>query len=187
MTKLPWLNLPNAITLARILLVPLFVWILLADSDKSSPSRWWAVGLFVLAIATDGVDGSIARARGLVTNLGKILDPIADKALIGGGLIVLSILNELSWWITGIILFRELGITVYRLIVVKKRVIAASSGGKLKTILQGITLGFLLSPLDYYFGWLVGLELALIWATVAVTVFTGIQYVVAAWRGTHHV
>ena len=178
--RFKWINVPNAITSARILLVPVFIWLLLVNPDKHDLTRWWVVAIFVLAMSTDGLDGAIARRKGLITNLGKILDPIADKALIGGGLVILSYLGELNWWATALILVRELGITVYRLIVVKKRVIAASSGGKVKTVLQSVMLGLLLSPFDYYLPWLVGVELVLVWATVAVTLYTGGQYVVAA-------
>ncbi|MFM5904764.1 MAG: CDP-diacylglycerol--glycerol-3-phosphate 3-phosphatidyltransferase [Micrococcales bacterium] len=177
----PW-NLPNAITVVRILLVPLFIWLLVSFPDKTNLERWFATALYVLAIATDGLDGSIARRRGLVTNLGKILDPIADKALIGGALVVLSVLNEVSWWATALILVRELGITAYRFVVIRKRVIAASAGGKIKTIMQGIVLGFLLSPLDLFIPYLREVEFLALWLTVAVTLFTGFQYLWAARR-----
>lgn len=179
--KSDWLNLPNTITLARIATVPFFVWVLL-DVSKEDPWRWAAVALFVAAIATDGVDGAIARSRGLVTDLGKLLDPIADKVLIGGALVVLSVLGEVDWIFTTLILIRELGITVYRVLVLKDRVIAANAGGKTKTIMQGITLGFLLSPLDVYFPWLAPIELAALYLTTAVTLLTGIHYLVVAAR-----
>lgn len=166
-------NLPNAITVARILLVPLFVWLEL-HFPQGSLSGWWGVGVFVLAISTDGVDGAIARRQGLVTNLGKILDPIADKALTGAGFFLLSWLGYIPWWVTVLVLIREIGITVYRLVVVRRRVIAASSGGKLKTTLQGIVIPLLLAP-DFGIPW--QFKAVLLWATVAVTVFTGLQYV----------
>lgn len=181
------LNLPNIITILRILLVPAFVAILFsgstnADASHNAPYRWVATALFILAISTDGLDGSIARKRGLVTNLGKLLDPIADKALIGGALIALSLLGDIGWWATIAILVRELGITVFRLIVVRKRVIAASAGGKLKTILQSITVGLVLSPFDALLGdWVNILEFALTVLTVAITVLTGLQYI---WNAT---
>ncbi len=171
-----WLNLPNSITLARIASVPLFMFVILNHSEKYDPLRWLAVFIFVLAIATDGVDGAIARKRGLVTNLGKLLDPIADKALIGGALISLSLIGELGWIVTLLILVREVGITAYRMLVIRKRVVAASAGGKAKTILQGITFGFLLSPLDFYFTWIAPLEQFALFVTVIVTIWTGIAY-----------
>ena len=174
-----WLNLPNMITLSRIATVPFFVAVLFTV-DKADPWRWFAVFLFVLAIATDGVDGAIARSRGLVTDLGKLLDPIADKVLIGGALVSLSMLGEVGWVFTILILVREVGITIYRMLVIKNRVIAANAGGKTKTIMQGITVGFLLSPLDLYFGWIAPLELTALYLTTAVTLVTGIHYLVAA-------
>jgi CDP-diacylglycerol--glycerol-3-phosphate 3-phosphatidyltransferase len=170
-------NLPNLITLIRIAFVPLFIWLLFVAPEKHSVERWLSVALFVLAIATDGVDGAIARRKNLVTNLGKLLDPIADKALLGGALVSLSILGELPWWITVVILLRELGITAYRLIVIKRRVIAAAGGGKLKTILQSVAVGFLLSPLDALLPWLVPVEQVLIYLALLVTLTSGIQFI----------
>ena len=171
------LNLPNSITVARIALVPIFITLLFAAPERQSWQRWFAVFFFVLAISTDGIDGAIARKRNLVTNLGKLLDPIADKALIGGALVSLSILGDLSWYITAAILIRELGITIYRLIVAKRRVLAASGGGKFKTIIQSIAIGFLISPLDSYFGWLKPVELVLVYTALIATIVTGLQYI----------
>ncbi len=173
------MNLPNLITIIRIVFVPLFIWLLFISAEKQSLERWLSVAIFVLAIATDGVDGAIARRKNLVTNLGKLLDPIADKALLGGALVSLSILGELPWWITIVILVRELGITFYRLVVAKRRVIAAAGGGKLKTILQSVAVGFLLSPLDVLLPWLVPVEQILLYAALLVTLTSGIQFVVA--------
>ncbi|MCF8535450.1 MAG: CDP-diacylglycerol--glycerol-3-phosphate 3-phosphatidyltransferase [Rhodoluna sp.] len=171
------LNLPNSITLLRILLVPVFITLLFASPEKSGVERWVATAIFVIAISTDGIDGAIARKRNLITNLGKLLDPIADKALIGGALVSLSILGELSWFITGAILFREFAITIYRLVVAKRRVLAASPGGKFKTVMQSIAIGFLLSPFDYYFPWLIPIEMVLIYFALFVTIITAIQYI----------
>lgn len=177
----PW-NLPNAITVARILAVPFFVWSLVAIADTESPMRWFSVLIFIVIMASDGIDGAIARKRGLITNFGKILDPIADKALLGGALITLSVLGEIPWWVTVVILVRELGITVYRLVVIKKRVIAASGGGKLKTIVQAIMVGFVVSPLT---AWFPGdayeaFELALVNIATILTIYSGLQYLIAA-------
>jgi CDP-diacylglycerol--glycerol-3-phosphate 3-phosphatidyltransferase len=170
----------NLITLSRIALVPFVLWVLFAEPDRGSGWRWLAVLLFVLSAATDGVDGAVARRRGEVTNLGKILDPIADKLLIGGALVSLSILGEVSWWITGVILVRELGITAYRFAVIRNRVIAASGGGKLKTVMQSIMIGFLLSPSNWMpWGVQPWVEGALIAVAVVLTVWTGIAYLVA--------
>jgi CDP-diacylglycerol--glycerol-3-phosphate 3-phosphatidyltransferase len=170
----------NLITLSRIALVPFVLWVLFAEPDRGSAWRGFAVLLFVLSAATDGVDGAVARRRGEVTNLGKILDPIADKLLIGGALVSLSILGEVSWWVTGVILVRELGITAYRFAVIRNRVIAASGGGKLKTVMQSIMVGFLLSPANWMpWGVQPWVEGALIAVAVVLTIWTGIAYLVA--------
>jgi CDP-diacylglycerol--glycerol-3-phosphate 3-phosphatidyltransferase len=170
----------NLITLLRIALVPFVVWVVFAEPDRGSAWRWLAVLLFVISAATDGVDGAVARKRGEVTNLGKLLDPIADKLLIGGVLVSLSILGEVDWSITGIILVREIGITIYRFAVIRDRVIAASGGGKLKTIMQSIMVGFLLSPANWMpFGVQPYVEFGLIWVSVVLTVWTGIGYLAA--------
>jgi CDP-diacylglycerol--glycerol-3-phosphate 3-phosphatidyltransferase len=175
-------NLPNIITMARILCVPFFVWSLFAI-DPNSTARWFSVLIFIVIMISDGVDGAIARKRGLITNLGKLLDPIADKALLGGALVALSVLGEFSWWVTAVILLRELGITAYRLVVVQREVVAASSGGKLKTILQSVLIGSLASPLEFVFApWYINLESALTVIVVLITVYTGVQYLIAAGR-----
>jgi len=172
--------LANLITLARIGMVPFVLWVVFAEPDRSSAWRWLAVLLFVLSSATDGVDGAIARKRGEVTNLGKLLDPIADKLLIGGVLVALSMLGQVDWSITAIILVREVAITIYRFAVIKDRVIAASGGGKLKTVMQSIMVGFLLSPANWMpFGVQPYVEFGLIWVSVVLTVWTGVGYLAA--------
>lgn len=182
-TSNPW-NLPNAITMARILAVPFFIWSLVSVSNDESPMRWFSVLIFIVIMASDGVDGAIARKRGIVTDLGKLLDPIADKALLGGALVTLSVLGEIAWWVTIVILVRELGITVYRLVVVNQKVIAASSGGKMKTIFQGVMVGFVVSPLTAWFpfDWYFLFEDGLVLVSVVLTVYSGLQYVMAAVR-----
>lgn len=178
-------NLPNVITLVRILLAPLFVWMLLVDPSGDGALRWWATVLFVLAIATDGLDGAIARSRGLVTDLGKLLDPIADKVLIGGALISLSILGELPWWVTILILVREVGITVYRFVVISDGVVAASRGGKLKTVVQAVAISAALAPLWVIAGftpWIYWFDGILMTAAVVLTVATGLEYLWHAWQ-----
>ncbi|HEY8282354.1 MAG TPA: CDP-diacylglycerol--glycerol-3-phosphate 3-phosphatidyltransferase [Leifsonia sp.] len=176
-------NVANLITVVRILLAPVFVWMLLADAGHDGPLRWAAAVLFVLAIATDGVDGAIARRNHLVTDLGKLLDPIADKVLTGGALISLSILGELPWWVTVVILVREVGITVYRFVVIRQGVIAASRGGKLKTVVQSVAISLALFPLWTVFGgwvhWVNGIAMAL---AVILTVVTGVDYLWQAWK-----
>lgn len=176
------MNLPNLITMARIALAPLFIWVLFLFQNQAAHERWIVVFLFVLASATDGVDGALARKRNQVTDLGKLLDPIADKVLIGGALIALSVLGQIDWWITLIILVREVGITVYRLVVIKDRVIAASGGGKLKTIMQSIAVGFYLSPLAGYWAPLGVLQSGILYFALILTLVSGIQYLAAARR-----
>jgi CDP-diacylglycerol--glycerol-3-phosphate 3-phosphatidyltransferase len=176
-------NLPNAITVVRILLAPVFFWLLLADGGQDGEIRIAAALLFIVAIATDGIDGHIARSRGLVTDLGKLLDPIADKVLTGAALVGLSILAELPWWVTIVILVREIGITVFRMAVLSDRVIPASRGGKLKTIVQSIAISLALLPLWAVLGewvhWLNGITMT---AAVVLTVATGIDYLADAAR-----
>ena len=133
-------NIANIITVIRIFMAPAFVWLLLADEGQMGALRLVAALLFIVAILTDSVDGILARRQNLITDLGKILDPIADKVLIGGALVALSILGEVPWWVTIVILVREIGITVFRFVVIRSRVIAASRGGNLKTVLQAVTL-----------------------------------------------
>jgi CDP-diacylglycerol--glycerol-3-phosphate 3-phosphatidyltransferase len=176
-------NLANVITVIRILLAPLFFWLLLLDAGELGATRYVAAALFVIAIGTDSVDGILARRQNLVTDLGKILDPIADKLLTGGALVCLSILGELAWWVTAIILVRELGITVYRMAVLRNRVIPASAGGKLKTVLQAVAIGFFLTPLWTLLGdWMHWVNGALMTAAVLATVVSGIDYLVKAVR-----
>lgn len=167
-------NIANALTMVRIALVPLFVWLLFLDGTGW---RLAAFAVFAAASITDKIDGDIARARGLVTDFGKIADPIADKALTGAALVSLSAMGELWWWVTAVIMVREIGITVLRFVVIRHGVIPASKGGKLKTMLQVIAIGFYIlpGPLDYVRWVTMG-------AALAVTVVTGVDYLVRAWR-----
>lgn len=172
-------NLPNAITIVRILLAPVCFWLILADQGDDVVLRWLATGLFVLAIATDGLDGHLARSRGLITDLGKLLDPIADKLLTSGALVCLSILGELPWWVTALIVVREVGITVWRLVELRRgNVVPASSGGKLKTVVQAVAISFALAPLPALLGdWVDWLNTALMTVALALTVWSGASYV----------
>ena len=172
----PLLNLANVLTVLRIVLVPLFVVLLLEDTALT---RWAAYVVFLVALVTDRIDGQVARSRGLVTTFGTVADPIADKALIGAALIGLSYLGGLWWWVTVLVLGRELAITLLRFVVIRHGVIPASRGGKLKTTLQGTALGFLLVPLGGpvpYIGY------AIMAAAVVVTLVTGVDYFVQAHR-----
>lgn len=174
-------NIANIITVVRILLAPLFLWLVLLDGGEHGVWRMVAAALFIAAIATDGLDGAIARRRNLVTNSGIILDPIADKILIGGALIALALVSELPWWVVVVILTREIGITLFRLAVLSDRVIPASRGGKLKTILQAITLSSWLVPSWVLLGeWVLTLNWVLMGGVILVTLATGLDYL---WKG----
>jgi CDP-diacylglycerol---glycerol-3-phosphate 3-phosphatidyltransferase len=180
-------NLPNALTTLRILMVPFFAWALLVEDGESIMWRCIAWAVFVAAMVTDKVDGDIARSRGLVTNFGKIADPIADKALTGMAFVGLSVIGELWWWVTILVLVREWGITLLRLWVIRYGVMAAGSGGKLKTVLQSVALGAFILPLKILEGeWgsfasvLWWMAAALMAAAITLTVVTGVDYVMKA-------
>ena len=177
-------NLPNAITVVRIIMAPVFFCLLLADAGEYGPMRWWAAVLFIVAISTDWVDGWLARSRGLVTDVGKILDPIADKLLTSGALVCLSILGELPWWITIVIVVREVGITVWRFVELGRgTVVPASSGGKLKTLTQAIAISLFLTPLWTIVGdWIIWVNWAFMIAALVLTVWSGLLYVRDAFR-----
>lgn len=176
----PTLNIANVLTTIRIIMVPFFVWALFADNSAQGVWRWVALGLFVVAMYTDKLDGDLARSRGLITNFGKIADPIADKLLTGSALVSLSILAELPWWVTIVILVREWGITLLRVAVIRYGVIAANMGGKIKTVLQAVVIGLYLLPWTHTIGWLHAVAWALMLLTVAVTVVTGVEYIFKA-------
>ncbi|WP_290705779.1 MULTISPECIES: CDP-diacylglycerol--glycerol-3-phosphate 3-phosphatidyltransferase [Gordonia] len=170
-------NIANYLTVLRLLLVPVFVAILFVDDGQSAWWRWAAFVVFVAAAVTDQVDGRLARKYGLVTDFGKIADPIADKALIGAALIGLSILGILPWWVTAVIIARELGVTLLRFWVLRHGVIPASRGGKLKTLLQAIAIGVYLLPLPHPWEWAAHIVMG---AALVVTVVTGVEYVYQA-------
>lgn len=165
-------NLPNALTMLRLLLVPVFGYLLAVDT---ATSRWAAAVVFVLASLTDLADGAIARSRNLVTTFGKVADPIADKTLTGVALLGLSILGELPWWVTIVILGREIGITLARFFVIRHGVIPASRGGKAKTVTQMLAIFLYLIPAT---GWLADLRWPAMLLAVALTILTGIDYIV---------
>ncbi|HET9186851.1 MAG TPA: CDP-alcohol phosphatidyltransferase family protein, partial [Acidothermaceae bacterium] len=139
--------------------------------------RLTATAVFVIASLTDRVDGEIARRREIVTDFGKIADPIADKALTGAALIGLSAIGDLAWWVTVVILAREIGVTLLRFWVIRRGVIAASRGGKVKTVVQAVAIGLYLLPINAFWGsvrwWLMGVALI-------VTIATGLDYVARA-------
>lgn len=166
----------------RIALVPVFIWFMAADASEQGLLRWLAVLAFAVAMYTDQLDGQIARSRNLVTDFGKIADPIADKLLTGSALVLLSVLGELPWWITIVILVREWGITALRFVVIRYGVMPASPGGKLKTVLQTLALGLYILPLRDLAPAVPAVAFAVMLAAVAVTVATGVDYVVKALR-----
>ncbi|MEU3631667.1 CDP-diacylglycerol--glycerol-3-phosphate 3-phosphatidyltransferase [Streptomyces fradiae] len=167
-------NIANILTMLRLVLVPAFVVLLLQDGGYDPAWRAWAWAAFAVAMITDVFDGHLARTYNLVTDFGKIADPIADKAIMAAGLICLSALGDLPWWVTGVILFRELGITLMRFWVIRHGVIPASRGGKMKTLAQGTAVGMyvlaLTGPLATLRWWVMALA-------VVLTVATGLDYV----------
>ena len=175
----PLVNVANALTVVRFVLVPVFLVVLFVDSGQSAAWRWAAFAVFAVASLTDTFDGDLARRWGLVTDFGKIADPIADKALTGAALVGLSILGELAWWITLTIAARELAVTLLRFWVLRHGVIPASRGGKIKTVLQTLALGLAIMPLPAFFRPGVGVLMV---AAVVVTVVTGADYLVRALR-----
>jgi CDP-diacylglycerol---glycerol-3-phosphate 3-phosphatidyltransferase len=170
-------NIANILTVLRIFLVPVFVVCLV---HGGTAWRLAALAAFVGASATDFLDGQLARKRGLVTDFGKIADPIADKALTGAALITLTAIGELPGWVTALILAREIGITVLRFAVIKRGVIAASQGGKLKTLLQIIAICLYVLPPSLGLPDVV--KEAVMGAALVVTLVTGGDYVIRAVR-----
>ncbi|MEO7125897.1 MAG: CDP-diacylglycerol--glycerol-3-phosphate 3-phosphatidyltransferase [Nakamurella sp.] len=177
------MNLPNLLTMLRMLLVPIFVAVLFIDGGNETSARWWAGAVFAVAAITDRYDGQIARSRGQVTDFGKIADPIADKALIGAALVGLSVLHEIFWWVTVVILVREVGITLLRFMILRYGVIAASPGGKLKTLIQVVAIGLYIIPLNVLSiptGLLTWGRGGLMGVAIVLTLATGIDYLARA-------
>ena len=179
----PLWNIANILTVSRLVMVPLLVWFMFLDG-----LGWHlaAFTIFVIAAITDRVDGELARRRNLVTDFGKIADPIADKALTGAALVVLSLQGDLWWWVTIAILVREWGITALRLAVIRYGVMPASKGGKLKTVLQIVAISIYLFPLYIlpFTELLTWVAHVVMGVAVAVTLWTGLMYVVDAIRLT---
>lgn len=184
-SRVPVLNLPNVLTVGRIFLVPVMAVMLLRDTAMS---HWIGLLIYCVAVATDKIDGDIARARGLITNFGKIADPIADKALVLTALIILNIWGSLPVWVTLVIAIREIAITAMRLVMAKNVVIAASTWGKLKTVSQMLMIFIMLIP---WYSFATPKLLAvmpavniLLWSVaVVLTVLSGLDYGIKAWRG----
>jgi CDP-diacylglycerol--glycerol-3-phosphate 3-phosphatidyltransferase len=172
-------NVANVLTGLRIVLVPVFLVALFVGDGHETYWRVVAFGIFTAAVITDRFDGAIARSYGMVTEFGKLADPIADKALIGAALIGLSMLGDLPWWVTVVILVREVGVTILRFAVLRNGVISASRGGKLKTLVQSVAIGLFVLPLTGV--WLTG-GWVFMWAAIVLTVVTGADYLVSAVR-----
>lgn len=184
-------NVPNLLTTLRIVLVPFFGWALLADSGENAVLRTVAWVIFAVAMITDKIDGDLARKHNLITDFGKIADPIADKAITGMAFIGLSIVGDIWWWVTIVVLLREWSVTLLRLSILKRVVIPADRLGKLKTFIQAIALGGLVLPLrdkdlsDWfhvpgevlYYGFQAGLVVA-----VVLTLWSGWSFFAGVWR-----
>lgn len=173
-------NLPNVLTTVRIILIPVFVWLLIAAGplqgarDLDYALRWWALVAFCVLMATDQLDGFLARRYEVITDYGKLADPIADKALMISAMVSLNILGDLWWWVTVVIVVRELGITVWRMVLARRgKVVPASKGGKLKTVLQTLAVAMVIAPLPEWTNWV---TYPLVGLAVLVTVVTGVQY-----------
>lgn len=182
------LNIANALTVLRIVGVPVFGWLLLVDGGQDTTWRVWAFVAFTVLMLTDRVDGDLARSRGLVTDFGKLADPIADKALTGMAFVGLALIFDswLFWVVTVVVLVREWGITAMRFVIKKYGVMPASQGGRIKTTLQAAALGLYTLPLEIWdttaadvTWWVAHVVMA---AAVAVTVVTAVQYVLDARR-----
>ncbi|WP_354642515.1 CDP-diacylglycerol--glycerol-3-phosphate 3-phosphatidyltransferase [Kitasatospora camelliae] len=172
-------NIANVLTMVRLLLVPIFVALLFANGGHDPKWRSVAWAAFAIAMITDLFDGELARRKGLITDFGKIADPIADKAIMGAALVGLSVLGDLPWWVTVVILARELGITLMRFWVIRYAVIPASRGGKMKTLTQGIAVGMYVLVLT---GPLATARAVMMGVAVLLTVVTGLDYVAQALR-----
>ncbi|MEX1177993.1 MAG: CDP-diacylglycerol--glycerol-3-phosphate 3-phosphatidyltransferase [Nitriliruptor sp.] len=173
-----WLNLPNAFTFLRAMLVPVILWLLVRGAE-SDALRWWAFGTFVFAAATDSIDGWVARRFGGITRWGQLADPIADKLLIIGSLASLAYVGELPWWAVAVIVAREFAVTVLRISLVRRLdlVMAASVWGKAKTLTQVVAVGAYLWPSVSPTVRELLLQLA-----VVMTIWSGIEYAFRAGR-----
>lgn len=173
--RVAW-NLPNALTLVRLVCVPIVGMLLAADEPVA---RDVAAVVFVAAAVTDFVDGAIARRRGITSDFGALLDPIADKALITVALVGLSLLGDLAWWVTAVILFREFAVTALRLSVLRYGVIPASRGGKVKTVVQIVAIAMFLAVGPPWWQQIAGVVMGV---AIILTVVTGADYLVRVVR-----
>jgi CDP-diacylglycerol--glycerol-3-phosphate 3-phosphatidyltransferase len=179
--KLPGFITPNFITIARLLFVPVGAYTLFKNGGNDPTWQYISWLVFFLLGLSDIADGNLARSRNTITELGKFLDPVADKVMIGTAMISLSILDRLPWWITIVILVREIGITIFRLAIIKRGVIAANKGGKIKSTLQNFGVGFYVLPLSSSLYWFRDGFMAI---AVVLTIGTGIYYVQSAFTSS---
>ena len=177
----PVLNLPNALTVLRLLSVPVFAVVLAISADGGDGWRVLAWAVFTVACLTDVVDGHLARKHGQCTDFGAFADPIADKALVGTALVGLSLLGAVPWWVTAVVLGREVAVTVLRTAVLRHGVIPASRGGKLKALSQNCAVALYLLPLT---GLAATARVPVLAVAVVATVATGVDYAVAARRAS---
>ncbi|CAB4700653.1 unannotated protein [freshwater metagenome] len=180
--KLPEFITPNLITVARLLFVPVGVYTLFKNGGSDPTWQYISWVVFFLLGLSDIADGNLARSRNSITEFGKFLDPVADKVMIAAAMISLSILDRLPWWITVVILAREIGITLFRLSIIKRGVIAANKGGKIKSAFQNFGVGFYVLPLGSNLFWFRDAFMAI---AVVLTIATGIYYVQSALRPHH--
>lgn len=172
-------NLANVLTLLRLVLVPIFLLAMFGGGGHETSWRITAFVIFAVACITDRLDGLLARNYGMATEFGAFVDPIADKMLIGSALVALSMLSDLPWWVTVVILIREIGVTLLRLAVIRRGVIPASWGGKLKTFVQAVAIGLFVLPLSGPFLIAAAVVMAV---AIVLTVVTGLDYVASTIR-----
>jgi CDP-diacylglycerol--glycerol-3-phosphate 3-phosphatidyltransferase len=175
-------NLANILTGLRLVLVPIFMFALFYEGGHEVAGRIVAFVIFAIACVTDRLDGLLARNYGMATEFGAFVDPIADKALIGSALIGLSILGDLPWWVTVLIVTREVGVTLLRLAVIRRGVIPASWGGKLKTVVQALAIGLFVLPWAEASGPFLMVASVVMAVAIVLTVLTGIDYVASTAR-----
>ncbi len=166
-------NLPNSLTISRLIALPFCAYALFKNGGDDSTWRIIAWTGFFLVGLTDFFDGKIARSRKQVTSFGAFLDPVADKFAIGTAMVGLSIQGKLWWWVTILILVREVSVTVLRLAVIRGGVISASRGGKIKTSFQGFGVGFYILPLPH---WALLPRDIFMAVAIVLTILTGIDY-----------
>ena len=175
--KLPGFITPNFITVMRLVFVPVGAYTLFKNGGDDTTWQYISWVVFFTLGMSDVLDGKLARSRNTITEFGKFLDPVADKVMIGTAMISLSILGRMPWWMTIVILAREIAITIFRLSVIKRGVIPANKGGKIKATMQGFGVGFYILPLSSSFYWF---RDGFMYIAIVLTVVTGAYYVKSA-------